>query len=331
MKNRIAIIAGCAALAVVSIANSFSDASPKLKAFAANLFASQNLAAKYSIQPVGGTPVEYNVSLAKPDKARIESDSTLIVADGKTITTYNKSANTYMSKAQTETALLNLFNDTEISVWKPFFKSECVNDFAFSKDSGTKNRGGKTLNVINVKPNAKIGVTLNLYIDDKNNLQQGEIITEVKGQEPNTEILIMSEQGVASDGLFAFKAPAGSKEVKESDMVAGEWGHDFYKALEMAKASGKLVMVDFMASWCGPCKKMDAEVFHSDKFKEIAKDFVLVKVDVDEQQDIAQKYGISAMPTVKFIRGDGSVAHEYVGYANPDQVYGEIMTAKSKK
>ncbi|MBS1714437.1 MAG: thioredoxin family protein [Armatimonadetes bacterium] len=321
------LVAGSA----VSIAALKSEASPKLKAFADALGAAQSFSATYSVQPIGGSPVEFKVAFAKPDKARIETADSIVVADGKTITTYNKQDNTYFDKPQTELDLLSTFNGVETSVWKPFFKPESVKNYATSKDSGTKSRGGKTLNVVEVSADAKGQTTMRLYTDSTDMLCQGEVtVQSSKGAQ--TSVMIVTEAAFnAGSDLFAFKAPNGAKKVEFDALTAGVWLSDFDKALQIAKASNKLVMVDFMASWCGPCKMMDAEVFHSEKFKDVAKDFVLVKVDVDLQKDIASRYNITAMPTVKFLRGDGSVVHEFVGYGGPDQVYGEISTAKGKK
>jgi len=331
MNMKVCVAALLVAGSAVSIAALKSEASPKLKAFADALGTAQSFSATYSVQPIGGSPVEYKVAFAKPDKARIETSDTLVVADGKTITTFNKQDNTYFEKPQTEIDLLSSFGAVETSVWKPFFKPESVKNYATSKDTGTKTRGGKTLNVVEVSADAKGQTTMKLYTDSTDMLRQGEVtVQSSKGSQ--TSVMIVTEAAFnAGADLFAFKAPAGAKKMEFDALTAGVWLSDFDKALQLAKASNKLVMVDFMASWCGPCKMMDAEVFHSEKFKDVAKDFVLVKVDVDLQKDIASRYGITAMPTVKFLRGDGSVVHEFVGYGGPDQVYGEIATAKGKK
>ncbi|KAF9356628.1 Cytoplasmic thioredoxin isoenzyme 2 [Mortierella sp. AD094] len=59
-------------------------------------------------------------------------------------------------------------------------------------------------------------------------------------------------------------------------------------------ASGKKVIVDFHAVWCGPCKVI-APKFQ--KFDEEFADVEFVKVDVDEVPEIAQKHEVTAMPT----------------------------------
>ncbi|KAL7471698.1 hypothetical protein ACHAXS_011996 [Conticribra weissflogii] len=71
----------------------------------------------------------------------------------------------------------------------------------------------------------------------------------------------------------------------------------------------KLVVVDFTASWCGPCQRI-APRFEA--FAETYPNASFVKVDVDAQSDIAQECGIRAMPTFQFYR-DGRKVDELTG------------------
>ena len=82
------------------------------------------------------------------------------------------------------------------------------------------------------------------------------------------------------------------------------------EAFKQAIASEKLTVVDFFATWCGPCK-MIAPTLH--KFSDdYASEIQVVKVDVDELDDVAQSQGVSAMPTFKFYKG-GKQVDEVVG------------------
>jgi len=76
----------------------------------------------------------------------------------------------------------------------------------------------------------------------------------------------------------------------------------FDKALQ--DAGDKLVVVDFTASWCGPCQKI-APVFEA--LAGAHTDVVFVKVDVDEAEDVAAECGISAMPTFQFYKKGAKV------------------------
>merc|ERR1712029_74154 len=75
---------------------------------------------------------------------------------------------------------------------------------------------------------------------------------------------------------------------------------------EQLKAAGdKLVVVDFFATWCGPCKVIAPQIEQMDT--EMS-DVVFLKVDVDENEDAAQEYSISAMPTFIFMKNNAKVA-----------------------
>ena len=66
---------------------------------------------------------------------------------------------------------------------------------------------------------------------------------------------------------------------------------------EKIVTDNKVVFVDFSASWCGPCKMMEPVI------EEIEKEFSkieILKIDVDESPDVAQKYNIMSVPTFLF-------------------------------
>jgi thioredoxin 1 len=69
------------------------------------------------------------------------------------------------------------------------------------------------------------------------------------------------------------------------------------------------VVVDFFATWCGPCKKI-APAF--EKLAEVYPTIVFLKVDVDESAELVDKYGIQAMPTFLFMK-DGVVVKRIEG------------------
>merc|ERR1712187_897148 len=76
----------------------------------------------------------------------------------------------------------------------------------------------------------------------------------------------------------------------------------------LSKEDGPVVL-SFMANWGGPCKAIAPYIAQQSE----AKGVHVVTVDVDEAGDLAMKYGISAMPTLKVVSQDGSTIFEKVG------------------
>lgn len=86
-------------------------------------------------------------------------------------------------------------------------------------------------------------------------------------------------------------------------------------------ATGKPVVIDFWATWCGPCRKM-APVVEA-MAEKYADKVVVGKCDVDDCADIPAQYGIRNIPTILYIKG-GQVVAKTVGAVPASEVEANI-------
>ena len=88
---------------------------------------------------------------------------------------------------------------------------------------------------------------------------------------------------------------------------------------EVIKAEGT-VIVDFFATWCGPCKMMAPIV---DAIAEKRTDVKVCKLDVDEGRDTAIQYGIMSIPTLMIFK-NGEVTKTFVGVTSEEDIIAEL-------
>ncbi len=86
------------------------------------------------------------------------------------------------------------------------------------------------------------------------------------------------------------------------------------KVIEGSKEN--LIVVDFWAPWCGPCKMLAP---HVEGAVEVLSGVILAKLNVDKSPRTAQKYGVMSIPTVKLFK-DGEIIDEFVGVKSEQDI-----------
>ena len=120
--------------------------------------------------------------------------------------------------------------------------------------------------------------------------------------------------------------PAMAQEGKGIQFFKGT----FAQALAKAKSEGKPLFVDFYAVWCGPCKKMEKQIFTQPEVGEyFNKHFVAVQLDAEkpENVDVAKTYKVEAFPTLGIFDGEGKALSINVGYMNAQELMAMAKTA----
>lgn len=86
--------------------------------------------------------------------------------------------------------------------------------------------------------------------------------------------------------------------------------------LENVKNSGKIILLDFYADWCGPCRMLSPVV---DEFAEENPDFVVGKINVDKEPELSKEFGVSSIPLLVVMK-DGKILNKSVGAKSKQQI-----------
>jgi thioredoxin-related protein len=136
---------------------------------------------------------------------------------------------------------------------------------------------------------------------------------------------------------------AGAQEKKE---IAFTKAKSWKQILAQAKVEKKNIFIDAYATWCGPCKKMDADVYTDSKIADyVNQSFIPVKIQFDQTKNdppqikdwysdakkIQEDFQITAFPTYLFISPSGQLIYRSMGYQDVDQFMTLLKTANDPK
>lgn len=108
--------------------------------------------------------------------------------------------------------------------------------------------------------------------------------------------------------------PTPARKTGEGVVISFRSSSRWKSHFEASKQTSKLMVIDFMASWCGPCQFMQPAL---NEFAQIYTDVEFIKIDVDELHDVAEEFGVEAMPTFKLIK-KGKEVDKVVGAKKED-------------
>ncbi len=123
---------------------------------------------------------------------------------------------------------------------------------------------------------------------------------------------------------------AQAAEVTATEVTAGEseWIHDdLDAALALAAETGKPVFIDLYADWCGPCVMLSDDYFSRDDYKEVLSQCILIKINVDNYPQLAQRYRAQSIPTLILADANGNEIDRITGVGGSPEDFLPVISA----
>ena len=107
----------------------------------------------------------------------------------------------------------------------------------------------------------------------------------------------------------------------QNQSIKLQWNIDLNSGFLLAQKSNKLVFVDFYADWCGYCKELDENTYTDTYVQQrLAQKYVLVKINVDQNPDLASKYKVYGLPTLVILDANGNEIKRQEVYVTPSEL-----------
>jgi thiol:disulfide interchange protein len=139
---------------------------------------------------------------------------------------------------------------------------------------------------------------------------------------PKTLIAVIRKAG------YTAQVVTGKGKYKEAETMPTALPSGFAlldEALARAKRERKPIVLDFSAEWCSPCQRMEKTTFADAKVKELLARCIVVKIDTDQEEELARKMEVVGLPDIRFATPDGKVVKKLRGMQDADTFAGELL------
>ena len=103
------------------------------------------------------------------------------------------------------------------------------------------------------------------------------------------------------------------------------------EALDQAREQDKLLIVDFYATWCPPCKRMLKETWNDPRVVEKLERFLFLKVNTDEHPEAAKHFGVKGVPDARILTPDGTELAQIFNFRPADEVLEILESAVAEE
>ncbi len=115
-----------------------------------------------------------------------------------------------------------------------------------------------------------------------------------------------------------------------STPVPEGWGSDFDAALAQAAVEDRNVVIAFNMRGCPPCRAMDRTVLPDPAVRSALEGYIPVRADVDEQRELANRFGVQGTPTYAVVGSDGRLLTKCSGYQPVKTFVGFLELASTR-
>jgi len=116
------------------------------------------------------------------------------------------------------------------------------------------------------------------------------------------------------------RAAEPTGEAKAAAYDLGEVPAPVSDALSRARASNRLTLIDFYATWCGPCKVLETTVLGDPRVQDVLGEYELIKVDTDKQVEPADYFNVVGLPTLVVLDTAGAELYRVEGMVEVEEL-----------
>ena len=109
------------------------------------------------------------------------------------------------------------------------------------------------------------------------------------------------------------------------------WKTDFRAAQAESQRTGKPMLLDFTADWCGPCQEMRRTTWSDHQVAKALEQYVAVQVDLDNNAELASRFAVNAIPYLVVLDANGHVLQTSEGLLSPEQFIGWLRSVPATR
>lgn len=213
----------------------------------------KSLSVVFTVQAIPSAPQEYRIDFSRPGMAKIATPKGFVLTDGKTVWEYYKDSNEYAEYPGGLKEIMEHLMQEDIAPWAAFFLKDqfkSVKDATLGKQTIVK---GLKVIPVSFTVDANKSKTATFFFDPATGIAQGATFKAARAGDSSEVIILAKEvklgQTELDNSVFAFEAPLGAKKVEYARHDLEKWYTNLDEALKAAKASNRMVFLDFGTEW----------------------------------------------------------------------------------